>query len=147
MAKIIAKIGNAVRKVGTGIGLYPECCCGSCCEYGPIFPLDFHATGNDFDGNPFDVSGTLVAFIWQDELGNILTLGPCTEIPEENNYFGSIPGFAVSFTPAGSAFAMFGGIATQYIENWPCDQIKNIAGSSAYLVGAFNVTSGSVTFS
>lgn len=150
MAKI-ATIGGKLIRVGEKLGLAPSCCCGgdiigTCCEYGPTFPLDFTASG-DVNGNVFNVSGTLTNFSWFDEEGNSLLIGPCSSIPEENVYLGVVPGFAVSFTPASLGYPLSGGIPTQYIETWPCDQIKNIAGSSAYLLGAFQINVGSVTFS
>ena len=146
MAKIIAKLGSAVRIVGDKIGLYPSCCCG-CCEYGAIFPINFRAVGTSIEGNPFDVSGTATDNFWQDEAGNTLSIGPCTEIPDTTDYPNTTPGFSVVFTPAGSQYQLGGGIVTQYIENWPCDQIKNIVGMTAFLAGAFYVQVGTVEFS
>ena len=146
MAKVALQGGKLI-KVGDKIGLHPSCCCGGiCCEYEPIFPIDFHAVGTSIEGNPFDVSGTAVGFSWSDYLGNSLGLGPCTEILQENVYQSDVPGFFVQFQPAGSAYPLLGGIPGN-IETWPCDQTKNIAGSSAYLLGAFQVNVGTVTFS
>ena len=138
---------GALLKVGAELAAAQACCCsGTCCQYTPIFPINFHAVGTSIEGNPFDVSGTATNVNWSDELGNSLTLGPCTEIPEENVYLSNVPGFAVSFTPAGSAYPLFGGIPGD-IETWPCDEVQDIAGLSAYLLGAFQVNVGSVTFS
>lgn len=139
---------GALLRVGSELASAQACCCsGTCCQYEPIFPINFHAVGTSIEGNPFDVSGVAIGVNWSDELGNTLSLGPCTEIPEENVYGGSIPGFVVRFRPAGSDWDLFGGIPTEFIETWPCDEIEDIAGSSAYLLGAFNVNVGSVTFS
>ena len=138
---------GALLKVGAELAAAQACCCsGTCCQYTPIFPINFHAVGTSIEGNPFDVSGTATNVNWSDYLGNSLTLGPCTEIPEENVYLSNVPGFAVSFTPSGSAYPLFGGIPGD-IETWPCDEVQDIAGLSAYLLGAFQVNVGSVTFS
>ena len=138
---------GALLRVGSELAAAQACCCsGTCCQYGPIFPINFHAVGTSIEGNPFDVSDTALGVSWSG-LGNILLLGPCTAIPEENVYGSVVPGFIVTFRPSGSAYDLFGGIPTEFIETWPCDEIEDIAGSSAYLLGAFNANVGSVTFS
>lgn len=139
---------GALLRVGSELAAAQACCCsGICCQYEPIFPINFHAVGTSIEGNPFDVSGVANNVSWSDGLGNVLILGPCTTIPEENVYLSEVSGYAVSFTPSGSFNQLIGGIETPYIETWPCDEVQDIAGLSAYLLGAFNANVGSVTFS